>query len=138
MHRPCGNACHARKVPRRRFELLSHEDTSFRDWRLTGLGYLGRSHAWLAEEALKSSFRFKRLQPRTGGIPTEVTLRGRFDKSPRRIELSRSHATVEEVLRADGKRPDAVVVLRGPTPIPIPEAVRDGEELQVLEVVSGG
>jgi sulfur carrier protein ThiS len=42
------------------------------------------------------------------------------------------------VLRADGLRPDAVVVLRGPTPIPITETVADGEELQVLEVVSGG
>jgi len=42
------------------------------------------------------------------------------------------------VLRADGLRPDAVVVLRGSTPIPITDNVHDGEELQVLEVVSGG
>jgi sulfur carrier protein ThiS len=41
-------------------------------------------------------------------------------------------------LRADGKRPDAVVVLRGSTPIPITEMVGDGEDLQILEVVSGG
>ena len=47
-------------------------------------------------------------------------------------------ATVEEVLRAKGVRPDSVVVVRGGTPIPITEVVEDGEELQVLEVVSGG
>jgi len=75
---------------------------------------------------------------RGGGIPTEVTIRGRFDKRANKVELARSSATVEEVLRAKGIRPDSVVVVRGTTPIPITDAVVDGEELEVLEVVSGG
>ena len=65
-------------------------------------------------------------------------MRGRFDKASKRVQLARPRATVEDVIRAHGMRPDAVVVLRGATPIPITETVADGEELQVLEVVSGG
>ena len=65
-------------------------------------------------------------------------MRGRFDKTAKRVQLERSRATVEDIIRAHGMRPDAVVVLRGTTPIPITESVADGEELQVLEVVSGG
>ena len=115
------------------------KDTSFRDWRLTGLGYLGRETPGFPGEALKRSFRFKRLPPQTaGGIPTEVTIRGRFDKRAQKVELARPRATVEEILRAKGIRPDAVVVVRGGTPIPITDLVADGEELEVLEVVSGG
>lgn len=75
---------------------------------------------------------------REGGIPTEVTIRGRFDKRSHTVELARSSATVEDVLRARGIRPDSVVVVRGSTPIPITDTVEDGEELEVLEVVSGG
>ena len=79
-----------------------------------------------------------RLARTRGGIPTEVIVRRRFDKRAERVELARSSATVEDVLRAKGMRPDAVVVVRGKTPIPITDPVADGEELELLEVVSGG
>jgi sulfur carrier protein ThiS len=75
---------------------------------------------------------------RGGGIPTEVTVRRRFDRTPVRVELERSPATVEDVLRARDIRLDSVVVVRGKTPIPITDRVVDGEELELIEVVSGG
>ncbi len=113
--------------------------TSFRDWRLTGLGYLGaRTPDSRGEEALKQGPCFKRLSPPEGGILTEVIVRRRFDRTPVRVELKRPRATVEDVLRAKGIRPDSVVVVRGQTPIPITDRVEDGEELELLEVVSGG
>jgi len=65
-------------------------------------------------------------------------VRRRFDKRAERVELASSTATVEDVLRAKGLRPDGVVVVRGKTPIPITDPVADGEELELLEVVSGG
>ncbi|HEX9709573.1 MAG TPA: thiamine biosynthesis protein ThiS [Candidatus Thermoplasmatota archaeon] len=55
-----------------------------------------------------------------------------------RVELARPRATVEDVLRARDIRPDSVVVVRGTTPIPITDRVEDGEELELIEVVSGG
>jgi sulfur carrier protein ThiS len=65
-------------------------------------------------------------------------VRGRFDRSERKVSVAKPRATVEDVLRAHGIRPDSVVVVRGKTPIPITDPVKDGEELEVLEVVSGG
>jgi sulfur carrier protein ThiS len=65
-------------------------------------------------------------------------VRRRFDRRSERVALDRPQATVEEVLRAKGIRPDSVVVVRAGTPIPITDPVQDGEELEVLEVVSGG
>jgi sulfur carrier protein ThiS len=47
-------------------------------------------------------------------------------------------AKVEEVLRSMGLYPDAHIVLRGRTPIPMTEVVTDGEQLRVIKVASGG
>lgn len=47
-------------------------------------------------------------------------------------------ATVESVLRLVGAKPDAVIVLRGETPIPLDARLESGDVLRVVNVFSGG
>jgi sulfur carrier protein ThiS len=53
------------------------------------------------------------------------------------IEI-RQGATVSDLLRSIKLRPDAFIVLRKTTPIPIDEILDHDEELCVLQVASGG
>lgn len=55
----------------------------------------------------------------------------------RRIKLSEG-ASVEEAIRALGLYPDAWIAVRGDEPIPLDEPLKDGEELKLIAVVSGG
>jgi sulfur carrier protein ThiS len=50
----------------------------------------------------------------------------------------RQGATVSELLRSIQLRPDAFIVLRKTTPIPIDEVLEHDEELCLLQVASGG
>ena len=50
----------------------------------------------------------------------------------------RQGSTVSEILRSIQLRPDAFIVLRKNTPIPIDEALNHDEELCLLQVASGG
>lgn len=43
-----------------------------------------------------------------------------------------------DLVKALGLAPDAHVLVRGETPIPEDEVLRDGERIRVLAVVSGG
>ena len=47
-------------------------------------------------------------------------------------------ATVSELLHSIHLRPDAFIVLRKTTPLPIDEVLNKEEELCVLQVASGG
>ena len=47
-------------------------------------------------------------------------------------------ATVSDLLRSIQLRPDAFIVLRKTTPIPIDEVLEHDEELCLLQVASGG
>jgi sulfur carrier protein ThiS len=47
-------------------------------------------------------------------------------------------STVESVLKKINVKPDIVVVMRKNIPIPIDDEVKDGEELTILHVSSGG
>ncbi len=53
------------------------------------------------------------------------------------VELM-SPAAGADLLKKLGLAPDAHLLLRGDTPIPIDEPLRDGERLRILAVVSGG
>lgn len=53
------------------------------------------------------------------------------------IELAHG-ATVGDLLQRVGESPDSTLVVRGDTPIPEAEALRDGEEILVLSSFSGG
>jgi sulfur carrier protein ThiS len=43
-----------------------------------------------------------------------------------------------DLLRSLGLAPDAHLVVRGDTPIPLDEPLADGERLRILTAVSGG
>lgn len=47
-------------------------------------------------------------------------------------------ATVEAVLRLVGAKPDAVIVLREETPIPLDARLESGDALRIVSVFSGG
>jgi sulfur carrier protein ThiS len=53
------------------------------------------------------------------------------------VEIQKG-ATVSELLRSIQLRPDAFIVLRKTTPIPIDEVLNHDEDLCLLQVASGG
>jgi sulfur carrier protein ThiS len=65
-----------------------------------------------------------------------------------KVKLSRSNetreinlesgSTVEDVLNKINLKPDTVIVINKFKPIPIDDEIKDGEELTILQVSSGG
>jgi sulfur carrier protein ThiS len=53
------------------------------------------------------------------------------------VELKKGE-TVEILLKKLHLRADAVIVMRGSTPIPVDDALEDEQSLQILQVASGG
>lgn len=53
------------------------------------------------------------------------------------IELKEG-ATAESAIRALGLYPDGWIPVRGDEPVPLDEVLRDGDELKLISVVSGG
>jgi sulfur carrier protein ThiS len=47
-------------------------------------------------------------------------------------------ATIEDLLGILDLYPDAHIVLRGKTPVPLSDRPRDGDELRIIKVASGG
>jgi sulfur carrier protein ThiS len=47
-------------------------------------------------------------------------------------------ATVETVVRKLGLYPDAWIAVRGDTPVPLDDVLREGDEVKLIAVVSGG
>ena len=58
-------------------------------------------------------------------------------KRVRTLELG-ARSTVEDALRSLGLYPDAWIAVRGQTPVPLDERLRDGDELKLISAVSGG
>ncbi|MCU0852788.1 MAG: thiamine biosynthesis protein ThiS [Thermoplasmata archaeon] len=58
-------------------------------------------------------------------------------KETRRLDLEKG-ATAEQAIRALGLLPDQWIPLRGDTPMPLDDALEDGDELKLISVVSGG
>ena len=46
--------------------------------------------------------------------------------------------TVETAIRALGLFPDAWIAVRGEKPLPLDETLRDGDDIKLISVVSGG
>ncbi|MCA1812428.1 MAG: MoaD/ThiS family protein [Halobacteriales archaeon] len=59
------------------------------------------------------------------------------DRGEQQVEV-RAGALVRDALRAAGIHPETVLVARGKVVLPDDEAVRDGDELLVTRVVTGG
>jgi sulfur carrier protein ThiS len=47
-------------------------------------------------------------------------------------------STVEKLLGEMNLFPDAHIVLRGKTPVPLSEVLKNGDELRIIRVASGG
>jgi sulfur carrier protein ThiS len=47
-------------------------------------------------------------------------------------------ATIEDLLNKLGLYPDAHIVLRKRTPVPLSDRSHDGDELRIIKVASGG
>ncbi|HUR25377.1 MAG TPA: MoaD/ThiS family protein [Candidatus Thermoplasmatota archaeon] len=73
-------------------------------------------------------------------MPSEVLVRVEFRprrQTDRAIALA-AGATVGDLLRAVGESADHTLAVRGETPIPEAEALRDGESILLLSAFSGG
>jgi sulfur carrier protein ThiS len=60
-----------------------------------------------------------------------------FNKETASLELP-SGSNVEDILRSMKLYPDAHIVLRGKTPVPITEKLKGSEEFRIIKVASGG
>jgi len=58
-------------------------------------------------------------------------------KRPKVVEL-KGRATVEDVIRALELYPDAWIAVRGETPVPLDERLKDGDDIKLISAVSGG
>jgi len=58
-------------------------------------------------------------------------------KETKRIELQEG-ALVEHAIRSLGLFPDGWIAVRGNEPLPLDEPLKDGDELKLVSVVSGG
>lgn len=81
---------------------------------------------------------------RTGGGATSGVVRVGVEFRPRRpaggdrtVELA-AGATVGDLLRAVGSSRDHTLAVRGDTPVPESEPLRDGETILLLSAFSGG
>jgi sulfur carrier protein ThiS len=55
----------------------------------------------------------------------------------RSIDIDKG-STVEQMIRALGLYPDAWIPIKGETPVPLDEVLKDGDEIKLIAVVSGG
>ena len=59
-------------------------------------------------------------------------------RKERKVVQLKKGATAEDAIRAIGLLPDAWIPLRNDEPVPLDEDLRDGDELKLIAVVSGG
>jgi sulfur carrier protein len=69
-------------------------------------------------------------------IRVEVTLLP-TSRETRTLDLDPG-SRVEDAMRALGLYPDAWVPVRGDTPVPVDEELKDGDRLKLVAAVSGG
>src|SRR5690349_14565625 len=70
------------------------------------------------------------------GLQVQVEFSTR--RQPDRAVALPAGATVGDLLRAVGESPDHTLAVRGETPVPEGEALRDGEAILLLSAFSGG
>lgn len=66
-----------------------------------------------------------------------VTVERLHERENREVQLD-AGATGLDLVKVLGLAPDAHLIARGETPIPIDEPLRDGETILLIRVVSGG
>ncbi len=70
--------------------------------------------------------------------PMKVVLTLLPTRKERKVVRLKTGATAEDAIRAIGLLPDAWIPLRQDQPVPLDEALKDGDELKLIAVVSGG
>ena len=67
----------------------------------------------------------------------QITVTFSRTKENRKLEFEKA-STVEHVLKKLNLKPDTVIVMIKNRPVPIDDEIKDGEELNILQVSSGG
>lgn len=68
---------------------------------------------------------------------SEIVITVELDRKAREVRLPEG-STVEAMLDSLGLYPDAHIVVRGKTPVPVDSPLLNGEQLRVVKVASGG
>lgn len=68
---------------------------------------------------------------------SEIVVTVELDRKARELRLPEG-STVEAMLDSLGLYPDAHIVVRGKTPVPVDSPLLNGEQLRVVKVASGG
>ena len=66
-----------------------------------------------------------------------ITVKFSRTKEKRKLEFKKG-LTIENVLKSLNLKPDTVIVMIKNRPVPIDDKIKDGEELTILHVSSGG
>ena len=67
----------------------------------------------------------------------KITVKNSRTNQIKTIELEKG-STVQDVLTKINLKPDTLIVINKSKPIPIDDEIKDGEELTILQVSSGG
>jgi len=68
---------------------------------------------------------------------SEIELTVEMDRKPRLLHLPEG-STAQAMLDSLGLYPDAHIVVRGRTPIPLDALLEPGDSLRIIKVASGG
>ena len=68
---------------------------------------------------------------------SEIVLTVEVDRRAKEVRLPEG-STVETVLDSLGLYPDAHIVVRGRTPVPVDSPLVNGDQLRIVKVASGG
>ena len=68
---------------------------------------------------------------------SEIVVTVELDRKAKEVRLPEG-STVEAMLDSLGLYPDAHIVVRGRTPVPVDSQLMNGEQLRVVKVASGG
>ena len=67
----------------------------------------------------------------------KITVKIQRSNDTKEVEL-KEKSTIQDLLKLIKIKPDTVIVMSGNKPVPIDDIIKDGQELSVLQVSSGG
>jgi len=67
----------------------------------------------------------------------EITIKMQRTQETKKIKLD-NNSTIDDLLKKIDIKPDTVIVMHKNKPVPIDNVLKDGQEINILEVSSGG
>jgi len=67
----------------------------------------------------------------------EITIKMQRTQEIKKIKID-DNSTVEDILKKIDVKPDTVIVMYKNKPVPIDDTLKEGQEIDILEVASGG